>query len=128
MFAGYSRRGDRTYARMAASRRVGGVVARETSNLGRVVDRERHVFRSRERGTSALDPKGGEFGPAPPVPPAGVPGVPLTSLVSPHGTFLRRLGTRATWHAQPRLVCDRLSLSIVSAPLGRRSRPSVPPW
>ena len=54
--------------------------------------RERHVFRSRERGTSALDPKGGEFGPVPagdwPAPPEGLvpglgdawaPGPPATS-------------------------------------------------
>ena len=65
MFVSYSRKGDKTYARMAASRRVGGVVVKETSNLGRVVDRERHVFRSRERGTFTFDPKTGEFGPAP---------------------------------------------------------------
>ena len=65
MFVSYSRKGDKTYARMVTSRRVGGVVVKETSNLGRVVDRERHVFRSRERGTSAFDPKGGGFGPAP---------------------------------------------------------------
>ena len=46
----------------------------------------------------------------PPVLPAGIPGVSPTSLlVSPHGTFLRRFGTRATWHAQYRLVCDGLS-------------------
>ena len=65
MFVSYSRKGDKTYARMVTSRRVGGVAVKETSNLGRVVDRERHVFRSRERGTSAFDPKTGEFGPAP---------------------------------------------------------------
>ena len=64
MFVSYSRKGDKTYAKMVTSRRIGGVVAGETSNLGRVVDRERHVFRSRERGTSALGPKGDEFGPA----------------------------------------------------------------
>ena len=46
----------------------------------------------------------------PPVLPAGIPDISPTSLsVSPHGTFLRRLGTRATWHAQCRLVCDGLS-------------------
>ena len=68
------------------------MAARETSNLGRVAGRERHVFRGRERGTSALDPKGGEFGPAPagdwPAPPerlvpgfgdAWAPGPPATS-------------------------------------------------
>ena len=65
MFVSYSRKGDKTYARMVTSRRVGGVVVKETSNLGRVVDRERHVFRSRERGTFTFDPKTGEFGPAP---------------------------------------------------------------
>ena len=80
MFVSYSRKGDKTYARMVTSRRVGGVVVKETSNLGRVVDRERHVFRGRERGTSALGPKGGGFGPAPaggwPAPPEGpVPGL-----------------------------------------------------
>ena len=65
MFVSYSRKGDKTYAKMVTSRRIGGVVAGETSNLGRVVDRERHVFRSRERGTFTFDPKTGEFGPAP---------------------------------------------------------------
>ena len=92
MFVSYSRKGDKTYARMVTSRRVGGVVVKETSNLGRVVDRERHVFRSRERGASAFDPKTGEFGPAPagdwPAPPerlvpglgdAWAPGPPATS-------------------------------------------------
>ena len=44
MFVSYSRKGDKTYARMVTSRRVGGVVVKETSNLGRVVDRERHVL------------------------------------------------------------------------------------
>ena len=43
MFAGHSGRGDRTCARMAASRR--GVAARETGDPGRVAGRERHVFR-----------------------------------------------------------------------------------
>ena len=67
--------------------------------------------------------------PAPPVLPASIPGVPPTSpSVSPHGTLPRRLGTRATWHARYRLVCDRLSLPVAPAPLGRRSRPSAPPW
>ena len=65
---------------MAASRRVGGVAARETSDPGRVAGRERHVFRGRERGASALGPKGGGFGPAPagdwPAPPERlVPGL-----------------------------------------------------
>lgn len=67
--------------------------------------------------------------PAPPVWPAGIPGVsPTSPLVSPHGTLPRYFGTRATRHAQYRLACDRLSLSIVPALLGRRSRPSAPPW
>ena len=65
MFAGHPRRGDGAYARLVTSRRVDGRVVRETSDLGRVVDRRRNVFRSRERGTSALDPGTGEFGPAP---------------------------------------------------------------
>ena len=75
---------------MAASRR--GVAARETGDPGRVAGRERHAFRGRGRGTSALDPKGGGFGPAPagdwPAPPEGLvpglgdawaPGPPATS-------------------------------------------------
>ena len=65
MFAGYSRKGDRTYARLVTSRRVDGKVVKETGDPGRVAGREGHVFRSRERGTSALDPKCGGFGPAP---------------------------------------------------------------
>ena len=65
MFVSYSRKGDRTYARLVTSRRVDGKVVKETSNLGRVVDREGHVFRSRERGTFTFDPRTGEFGPAP---------------------------------------------------------------
>ena len=55
MFVSYSRKGDRTYARLVTSRRVDGKVVKETSNLGRVVDREGHVFRSRERGTFTFD-------------------------------------------------------------------------
>lgn len=65
MFVSYSRKGDKTYARAVTSRRVDGKVVKETSNLGRVVDRERNVFRSRERGTFTFDPATGEFGPAP---------------------------------------------------------------
>ena len=50
MFVSYSRKGDRTYARLVTSRRVDGKVVKETSNLGRVVDRRRSVFRlSRDR-------------------------------------------------------------------------------
>ena len=49
-------------------------------------------------------------------------------LVSPHSTLPRRLGTRATRHAQYRLACDRPSLPVTPAPLGRRSRPFAPPW
>ena len=65
----------------------------------------------------------------PPVLPADIPGISPTSLlVSPHGAFLRYFGIHTTWHAQSQLVCDRLSLSIVPALLGRRSRPSAPPW
>ena len=65
MFVSYSRKGDKVYARIVESRRVDGVVVKETRNLGRVVDRERNVFRSRERGTFTFDPATGEFGPAP---------------------------------------------------------------
>ena len=65
----------------------------------------------------------------PPVLPASIPGISPTSLlVSPHGTFLRHLDTRATWHAQCRLVCNRLSLPVAPTLLGRRSCPSAPPW
>ena len=65
MFVSYSSKGDAVYARLVTSRRVDGKVVKETSNLGRVVDREGHVFRSRERGTFTFDPRTGEFGPAP---------------------------------------------------------------
>ena len=65
MFVSYSDKGGATYARLVTSRRVDGRVVKETSNLGRVVDRERHVFRSRERGTFTFDPETGEYGPAP---------------------------------------------------------------
>ncbi len=65
MFVSYSAKGDAVYARLVTSRRVEGKVVKETSNLGRVVDRERNVFRSRERGTFTFDPATGEFGPAP---------------------------------------------------------------
>ena len=36
-------------------------------------------------------------------------------LVSPHGTLPRRLGTRATRHAQCRLACDRPSPPVAPA-------------
>lgn len=65
MFVSYSTKGGATYARLVTSRRVEGRVVKETSNLGRVVDRERNVYRSRERGTFTFDPETGEFGPAP---------------------------------------------------------------
>ena len=45
MFAGYSRKGDRTYARLVTSRRVDGKVVKETGDPGRVAGREGHVFR-----------------------------------------------------------------------------------
>ena len=58
----------------------------------------------------------------PPVWPAGIPGVSLNSLsVSPHGTFLRRFGTRATWHTQYRLACDRPFLPVAPALPSRKN-------
>lgn len=65
MFVSYNRKGGALYARLVTSRREGGRVVKETTNLGRVVDRERGVYRSRERGTFTFDAATGEFGPAP---------------------------------------------------------------
>ena len=118
MFVSYSRKGDKTYAKMVTSRRIGGVVAGETSNLGRVVDRERHVFRSRERGTSALDPGTGELGPAP----AGGWPVPPERLVLDFGDAwaLDSLATsEGLWGGAGRGVAVRLRLVAVDT---RRAR------
>ena len=49
------------YARYVRSMRVGGKVRQESRNIGRVLDAERRIFSSRERGVFTFDPATGEF-------------------------------------------------------------------
>ena len=62
MYYSYFTRNGIEYASAASSVREGGRVTKgEQVYLGRVVDKERHIFRSRERGLFAYDIDKGEF-------------------------------------------------------------------
>ena len=68
----YNTKGGNEYARIAVSKRDGHTVRKESENLGRVLDKERGIYMSRERGvfTYALDTN--TYGSPPPefVPPS----------------------------------------------------------
>ena len=52
----------KTYAYACVSREVNGKNIKEQQiYLGRVLDRERHIFRSKERGTFVFNPETGEY-------------------------------------------------------------------
>lgn len=53
------------YAKTCSGKRDGSKVVSKQVHLGRVLDKERHVFQNRERGVFTFDPKTGEYG-APP--------------------------------------------------------------
>ena len=66
MYIDYAIKGGKTYARLSNSMRNGDRVEKEDiGNLGRVLDKERGIYRSRERGVFTFDLKTGEYGDAP---------------------------------------------------------------
>ena len=66
MYVDYSVKNGKTYARLSNSVRNGDKVEKEDiGNLGRVLDKGRGIYRSRERGVFTFDLKTGEYGSAP---------------------------------------------------------------
>lgn len=66
MYIAYSIKKGNEYATLTSSVRDGEkVVKGESVNLGRVLDKERGIFRSRERGVFTYDLKTGKYGTAP---------------------------------------------------------------
>ena len=65
MYLAITERGGRQYASAAVSRREGARTHDDYTYLGRVVDRERGIFCSRERGYFTFDVATGEFGRVP---------------------------------------------------------------
>ena len=66
MYIDYSVKDGKTYARLSNSVRNGDRVEKEDiGNLGRVLDKEQGIYRSRERGVFTFDLKTGEYGNAP---------------------------------------------------------------
>lgn len=65
MFIAYSRKKGHVYARICESRWVNGSSRQITLyNLGRVLDKENGVYRSRQRGIFTYDLKTNQFGQA----------------------------------------------------------------
>lgn len=66
MYIAYSIKKGNEYATLTSSVRNGEkVVKGESINLGRVLDKKRGIFRSRERGVFTYDLETGQYGPAP---------------------------------------------------------------
>jgi hypothetical protein len=66
MYIDYSIKNGITYARLSQSVRNGDKIEKEDKgNLGRVLDKDRGIYRSRERGVFTFDLETGEFGCAP---------------------------------------------------------------
>jgi hypothetical protein len=62
MFVDYYVKNNAEYARLSTSIRQGKKVSKTCSNLGRVLNREAGIFRSRERGVFTYDEKTGTYG------------------------------------------------------------------
>jgi len=66
MYIDYTVKAGKTYARLSKSVRYGDRVEKEDmGNLGRVLDKERGIYRSRERGVFTFDLETGEYGSMP---------------------------------------------------------------
>ncbi len=61
-FIAYDIKSSGIYAKLCISKRVGTRVTKSYVCLGRVLDKERHIFRNRERGVFTYDPKTGKYG------------------------------------------------------------------
>lgn len=66
MYIAYCVKKGHEYATLTSSVREGEKIRKgESTNLGRVLDKDRGIFRSRERGVFSFDIKTGKYGPAP---------------------------------------------------------------
>ena len=65
MFLVFNVKNGIKYARYVKSKRVNGKIMQESTNIGRVLDEDRLIFASRQRGVFTFDPATGQFGPAP---------------------------------------------------------------
>jgi len=66
MYIDYAVKNGKTYARLSNSVRKGDRIEKEDKgNLGRVLDKERGIYRSRERGIFTFDLQSGAYGRAP---------------------------------------------------------------
>lgn len=65
MFISYSQKKGFLYASITTSRRDGAVVTKEYVNLGRVLDKERGIYRNRQKGVFTYDINTDTYGPAP---------------------------------------------------------------
>jgi Transposase len=61
MHIAYTKKNGVEYAALATSKRKGATVRKTYVNLGRVIDKEHHIFKSRERGTFHYDPESGVY-------------------------------------------------------------------
>lgn len=61
-FIAYDIKSSGTYAKLCISKRVGSKISKTYTCLGRVLDKERRIFRNRERGVFTYDPETGEYG------------------------------------------------------------------
>ena len=63
MFISYSQKKGFLYASITTSRRDGAVVTKEYVNLGRVLDKERGIYRNRQKGVFTYDINTDTYGP-----------------------------------------------------------------
>lgn len=59
MFIRYYQKGGVEYAEIRTSKRDGGKICHERTNLGRVINKEKGVFQNRNRGVFVFTPEGG---------------------------------------------------------------------
>lgn len=65
MFLAYDVKNGVEYAKICTSKRIGKTVSKEYTNLGRVLDKDRHIYKNRERGVFTYDIKSNTYGKAP---------------------------------------------------------------
>ena len=65
MFIMYQKKNGVEYATLTTSIREGDKVKKQYENLGRVIDKDRNIFKNRARGVFTYDPETGEYGTCP---------------------------------------------------------------
>lgn len=61
-FIAYDNKPSGSYAKLCISKRVGDKVRKTYVCLGKVPDKERNIFRNKERGVFTFNPQTGEYG------------------------------------------------------------------